>query len=97
MNKIIYREIWNKESIYNTHLVINAVSNNYSFEKVNSFIFENQLGDNTKMLRTPNKPLEPIIKRIKEKESYIRKYTIYHLELFVTKRRLVINISFKII
>lgn len=63
----------NSEPVYNTHslvhLVEEAVRNRYSLNDFNCFVFENYLGKLKRMLRTPNRPLSQVCKRLLEQNS----------------------------
>lgn len=67
-----------EEPVYNTHslihLVESAVKQKESLEEVNCFQFENHLGHLKRLLRTPNKPLQQVCKRLFEKDDIIMKY-----------------------
>lgn len=63
------------EPIFNTHsvahLVQDAVEGKENPEDINCFMFENYLGRLKKMIRTPNKPLSQVCKRLAEKKDSI--------------------------
>lgn len=76
--------IFNTHSIY--HLVQDAVQRNENPEDINCFMFENYLGQIKKMIRTPNKPLSQVCKRLAEvkdnvtiiKDSYSQEFSLIY-------------------
>lgn len=83
----------NIEPIFNTHcvghLVQDAVERNENPEDVNCFMFENYLGCLKKMIRTPNKPLAQVCKRIAEKKNcnkLLKNYNTSILSIVYEKR-----------
>lgn len=58
------------EPVYNTHcinhLVEDAINRNENLEDMNCFMFEDYLGQLKELIRTPNKPLAQVCKRLSE-------------------------------